>query len=147
MRVTSILGREEDFAYFIVDELWLSSADLTRRIFRKKTKFGREMKASLPRGCILRPGDVLAVEDDHVIVVRVDPQWLLTIRPTGFAQQVEVAHQLGNRHIPIQVNENEILVQYLPVLERLCEALGVAHEKVYSSLDKPFLHVFAPHVH
>lgn len=145
--MTSIIGREADFSHLRLEELWLSSADLTRRIFRKSTQSGREVKVLLPRNSILRPGDVLVADETSAVVIRVEPEWLLAIRPTGFEQQVYVAHQLGNRHIPIQVCDAEILVQYLPVLERLCETLGVAHEKVYRSLGRPFLHVFAPHIH
>ena len=147
MRIMAVAGRSEDFPHLEVDELLLSSSDLTRRIFRKRTQSGREVKVTLPRHTILRPGDVLLVDVATMVVVRVQPEWLLAIRPTGFAQIAEIGHQLGNRHIPIQIDDAELLVQYLPVLEQLCVTLQVQHEKVYRAVNKPFLHIFAPHIH
>ncbi|CAM3851163.1 urease accessory protein UreE [Alicyclobacillus pomorum] len=147
LKVTAVLGREGDFPNFQRDELYLPSSDLARRVFRRRTKSGVEVKASLPRGTILRPGDVLFVHGDSVVVVRVLPEWVLAIRPITFSQIAEVGHQLGNRHVPLQICEPEILVPYHPVLENLFNSLNIANEKVFRELDRPFLHIYAPHSH
>jgi len=119
MKVTAILGQEEQFSHATRDELLLASDDLARRVFRKKTVSGREIKVSLPRNSILRPGDVLVDDKDSVVVVRVIPEWVLVIRPDNFDQIALIVHQLGNRHIPIQIYESEIVVSYHPLLEKL----------------------------
>ncbi|GMA62758.1 urease accessory protein UreE [Alicyclobacillus fastidiosus] len=147
MKVTAIRGREDDFPDCARDELLLESDDLARRVFRKKTASGREVKVSLPRNTILRPGDVLLVEDGCIVVVRVVPEWVLVVRPTTFEQIAEAGHQLGNRHIPIQIYDDEIIVAYHPLLETLFQGLEIPCERVLRTLDQPFLHIFAPHMH
>ncbi|WP_206916643.1 urease accessory protein UreE [Alicyclobacillus suci] len=147
MKVTAIVGRETDFPNHPCDELRLESDDLARRVFRKRTVAGREMKVSLPRNTILRPGDVLLEDGGVIVVVRVEPEWVLAIYPASFEQIAQVGHQLGNRHIPIQIYENEILVVYHPLLESLFQGMDIEIARVLRTLEQPFLHIFAPHMH
>lgn len=83
MKVTAIVGRETDFPNHQCDELRLESDDLARRVFRKRTAAGRELKVSLPRNTILRPGDVLLEDGGVIVVVRVEPEWVLAIYPAS----------------------------------------------------------------
>ncbi|MFD1675352.1 urease accessory protein UreE [Alicyclobacillus fodiniaquatilis] len=147
MKITAVLGCEAHFQGYTFDELMLTSDELAKRVFRKKTVSGREIKASLPRNTLLKPGDVLLAEARCAVVVRVIPEWVLVIRPTSFAQIAEVGHQLGNRHMPIQIEENEIVVAYHPLLETLFQGMDIACERVLRTLERPFLHIFAPHMH
>lgn len=147
MKITSVRGREKDYPTHKHDELLLRSDDLARRVFRKRTASGQEMKVSLPRGSILRPGDVLFADEDTIVVVRVEPEWVLVVRPVTFEQIAETAHQLGNRHLPIQVYETEIIAEYHPLLEKLFQGLEIPCARERRTLERPFLHVFAPHIH
>lgn len=147
MKITEIVGREEHFSDREIDELYLQSDDLVRRMFRKVTTSGCEVQVNLPRGSILRSGDVLFVDERSMVVVRVQPEWVLVIRPVSFANIAQVGHQLGNRHLPIQIFESEILVAYHNLLEELFTSLSIPCTRELRTLDQPFLHIFAPHSH
>jgi len=81
----------------------------------------------LPRGLVLRDGDVLVTEDgasfariraasEHVSVVETSDPHLLT----------RVAYHLGNRHVPLQVEPGRLIYPHDHVLDGLCRELGVA---------------------
>ena len=56
----------------------------------------------LPRGEVLRGGDLVLASDGRVIEVLAQPEKLLHIES---AQLAQVAYHLGNRHVPVQVGE------------------------------------------
>lgn len=149
MKITNVVGRIDDYPDYRVDQLVLHSDDLARRVLRAHSKSGAELKIVLSRGTVLHRGDVLFVDvtERSVIAIEVEPEAVLVVYPTNFAETAEASHQLGNRHIPIQLLENQILVPYHPTLDRLFQSLNIRSERELRTLEKPFLHVFAPHMH
>ena len=53
-----------------------------------------------------------------MIVVDVNSEDLLVIKPRNIQEMGDIAHQLGNRHLP-QFTETEMLVQYDYLVEDL----------------------------
>jgi urease accessory protein len=82
-----------------------------------------------------------------VIAVQIVPDEILIAHPASIAQAVEVAHALGNRHIPIIREGDAIVVGYVPALEDLFGTLGVRFERVARVLERPFVYAHAPHAH
>ncbi len=78
---------------------------------RQKSRFdatdstGRHIGVFLPRGSVVRGGDVLVAEDGTLIRVLAAPQPVLQVRPCaqhGSAfDLVRAAYHLGNRHVPL----------------------------------------------
>ena len=78
---------------------------------RQKSRFdatdsqGRTLGVFLPRGSVVRGGDVLVAEDGSLVRVQAAPQPVLVIthcpeHGTPF-DLLRAAYHLGNRHVPI----------------------------------------------
>ena len=88
---------------------------------RQKSRFdavdsgGRLLGVFLPRGSVVRGGDVLVAEDGSLVKVRAAPQPLLVVRHcsqhgTPF-DLLRAAYHLGNRHVPLELQPDRLLLE------------------------------------
>lgn len=105
----------------------------SRQKSRLKTRLvsGEEVELVLPRGEILRGGDLVTASDGRVIEVVAEPEKLLHIESDSLAR---LAYHLGNRHVPVQVGERFLRIAADHVLEEMLRKLGA---KV-SEVEAPF---------
>ena len=105
----------------------------SRQKSRLKTKLvsGEEVGLMLPRGEILRGGDLVTASDGRVIEIVAEPEKVLHIETKDLAK---VAYHLGNRHVPVQVGEGFLRIMEDHVLEEMVQKLGA---KV-SHVEAPF---------
>jgi urease accessory protein len=105
----------------------------SRQKSRLRTRLvsGEEVGLVLPRGEILRGGDLVTASDGRVIEVISEPEKLLHIQSDSLAR---VAYHLGNRHVPVQVGEGFLRIAEDHVLEEMLVKLGA---KV-SHIEAPF---------
>jgi urease accessory protein len=82
-----------------------------------------------------------------VIAVEVEPDDVLIAYPRSIGEAVEIAHALGNRHVPVQREGDAIVVGFAPALEALLEKSGIRYERASRVLEQPFVHAHAPHEH
>lgn len=123
------------------ERIRLSSHDLAKRLLRVTTDAGREVGIRLPEGTELRDGDILWMDDRVAIVIDVLPEELLVVGPRSLREMGEVAHHLGNRHIPVQFADDLLLVQYDYLVERLLQELEVPYRRETRKVTRPFRHV------
>lgn len=92
---------------------------------------GEEVGLMLPRGEILRGGDLVTASDGRVIEVVAQDEKLLHVETRDLAK---AAYHLGNRHVPVEVGEGYLRIAEDHVLEEMLKQLGA---KV-SHLEAPF---------
>jgi urease accessory protein len=92
---------------------------------------GEEVALLLPRGEILRGGDLVTASDGRVIEVVAEAEKLLHIESDSLPK---LAYHLGNRHVPVQVGEEFLRIAEDHVLEEMLRKLGA---KV-SHVEAPF---------
>ena len=96
---------------------------------RQKSRFdatdteGRTLGVFLPRGAVVRGGDVLVAEDGSLIAVQAAPQPVLVVTPckehgSGF-DLTRAAYHLGNRHVPLELKPDHLKLEPDPVLADL----------------------------
>ena len=88
---------------------------------RQKSRFdatdsqGRALGVFLPRGAVVRGGDVLVAEDGSLIAVQAAPQPVLvvtTCKEHGSAfDLVRAAYHLGNRHVPLELKPDHLKLE------------------------------------
>jgi len=88
----------------------------------------------LPRGTALTDGTVLAADDGTRAVVRAAAEPVLCVAATTPQALVRVVYHLANRHVPMQLAADHVLIEPDPVLARLAQALGATVE----SQHRPF---------
>jgi urease accessory protein len=96
---------------------------------RQKSRFdatdsqGRALGVFLPRGAVVRGGDVLVAEDGSLIAVQASPQPVLVVthcleHGSSF-DLVRAAYHLGNRHVPLELNADHLKLELDHVLADL----------------------------
>jgi urease accessory protein len=145
--ITEIVGNVDDIssAGRHIERVFLSSDDLVKRIQRVTTDHGKEMGIRLVEPKDLIDGDILYMDERNMIVVSVTSDDLLVLRPSSIKQMGEIAHQLGNRHLPAQFEEEEMLVQYDYLVEELLVQLEIPYTREERKVKKAFRHIGHSH--
>ncbi|WP_028400543.1 urease accessory protein UreE [Ectobacillus panaciterrae] len=127
------------------ERVYLESGDLVKRIQRVTTDHGREIGIRLRTATDLKDGDILYMDDKNMIVISVLADDLLVICPQSIQQMGEIAHQLGNRHLPAQFERNEMLVQYDYLVEELLQQTGIPYRREERKVKQAFRHIGHSH--
>ncbi|PUE48024.1 urease accessory protein UreE [Limnohabitans sp. 2KL-1] len=100
---------------------------------RQKSRFdatdssGRRLGVFLPRGTVVRGGDVLVAEDGSLVSVQAAPQDVLRITAcTEHGSPFDLtraAYHLGNRHVPIELQPDHIKIEPDHVLADMLRAM------------------------
>ncbi|MGH8688316.1 MAG: urease accessory protein UreE [Burkholderiales bacterium] len=106
----------------------------SRQKNRLKSKLvsGEEVELMLPRGEILRGGDLVTASDGRVFEVLAEPEKLLHIE---CAELAKVAYHLGGRHVPVQVGKDFLRIPADPVLGEMVKKLGARVSEVKASFE------------
>ncbi len=111
---------------------------------RQKSRFdatdsqGRSLGVFLPRGTVVRGGDVLVAEDGSLIVAQAAPQAVLKIthcrnHGTPF-DLIRAAYHLGNRHVPIELQPDHLKIEPDHVLADMLRAMHL----IVNAVDEAF---------
>lgn len=93
-----------------VDALILAAPDLARRRLRARTQGGLEVAIALSRDQRLFDGAVLLLEDARALVVRVEGERWLRLRPRSGSAAIELGYHAGNLHWRVRFDEGSLLV-------------------------------------
>jgi len=112
---------------------------------RQKSRFettdslGRHLGVFLPRGTLLRGGDVLVVEDGSMVRVLAAAQAVLRISacPTHGSpfDLTRAAYHLGNRHVPIELKPDHLKIEPDHVLADLLRAMHLIVNTVEEAFE------------
>jgi urease accessory protein len=88
---------------------------------------GREGALLLPRGTVLRDGDVLRADGDagELVMVRAAAETLSVARTKDAVHLARAAYHLGNRHIPLEVGAGWVAYEHDHVLDAMVRELGL----------------------
>jgi len=102
-----------------------------RRWTRKRivTTRGREVALALPTGSMLHPGDVVAVEAAWYLEVEGKPEPVLAVTPRDRSEAIRVAFDVGNRHFPVAIAGDDLLVPDDTAMEQLLTRLGLVWKR------------------
>ena len=95
-----------------VDAIILNSEDLSRRRFKCETKQGHQVGISLPRSEKLYDGAVLEFSENYCLIVRVEPEKWLIIRPDNEKIALKLGYFAGNLHWTVKFDEGHLMVAW-----------------------------------
>ena len=112
---------------------------------RQKSRFdatdslGRQLGIFLPRGTVVRGGDVLVAEDGSLVRVLAAPQPVLRITPctehgTAF-DLTRAAYHLGNRHVPIELQPDHLKIEPDHVLADMLRAMHLTVQETHTAFE------------
>jgi urease accessory protein len=91
---------------------------------------GEEVALVLPRGTVLRDGDVLVAQDGTLVRVVAAAETVLMVRARDVLTLTRAAYHLGNRHTPVEVGTDYLKLEYDPVLADMLKRIGASVEQV-----------------
>ncbi len=112
---------------------------------RQKSRFdatdslGRQLGIFLPRGTLVRGGDVLLAEDGSMVRVIAAPQAVLRItacKTHGSPFDLtRAAYHLGNRHVPIELKPDHLKIEPDHVLVDMLRAMHLIVNEVEEAFE------------
>jgi urease accessory protein len=107
----------------------------TKSRLRARLESGEEVALALPRGEVLRGGDLVAASDGRVIEVVAEPERLLHVECADPAALARAAYHLGNRHVAVQVGKGFLRIVEDRVLEEMLKGLGAGVTQVTAAFE------------
>lgn len=107
------------------DTLTLSFELRAKCRLRTRLDSGEEVGLFLPRGTILRGGDLLAGKDGRVVAVRSAPERVIEARSADALLIARAAYHLGNRHVAVEVQPGLLRLAADHVLAQMLVGLGL----------------------
>ena len=112
---------------------------------RQKSRFeasdsaGRSIGVFLPRGTVVRGGDVLVADDGSLVKVQAAPQTLLRITAcTAHGSPFDLtraAYHLGNRHVPIELQPDHLKIEPDSVLADMLRSMHLIVNTVEEAFE------------
>lgn len=99
----------------------------------------RRVGVFLPRGSVLRGGDVLVLEDGSLLRVVAAPQPVLVVRASAAQGSpfdlLRAAYHLGNRHVPLELKPDHLKLEPDHVLADLMRQMRLEVEEVQAPFE------------
>jgi urease accessory protein len=112
---------------------------------RQKSRFdatdsqGRHLGVFLPRGTLVRGGDMLVAEDGSMVRVNAAPQPVLVITPCAEHGSpfdlVRAAYHLGNRHVQIELKPDHLKIEPDYVLADMLRAMHLTVKEAQAAFE------------
>jgi len=132
----------------VVDYLALEWFETQKRIMHKRSQAGIEVAIKfLGGGQNLTGGDILFMDDSTVIVVDILPCEVIVIRPKNMFEMASVCYEIGNKHLPLFYDNEDVLVVFDAPLFRLLTACGYEVEQGHRKLLNPLKTSVSAHEH
>jgi urease accessory protein len=110
-----------------------------RSRFEAEDSQGRRLGVFLPRGSLLRGGDVLVAEDGTLIVVEAAPQPVLVVRacPEHGApgDLLRAAYHLGNRHVAVELQPERLQLEPDHVLAEMLRRMHLIVDETQAAFE------------
>jgi urease accessory protein len=113
-----------------IDWLDLTWAQALQRAIRQTTRGGEKVRILTRLGVRLRHGDVLrrATDDAPAVAINIRPCQLLFARPGSSRDLASLCYELGNLHVPLQIDNSRVMTISDGPVEAVLVKLGIPYE-------------------
>jgi urease accessory protein len=131
-----------------IDWLNLEWYEANKRIMHKRSESGLEVVMKfMNEGQNLTQGDILYQDDKIVITINIQPCEVLIIKPKNMFEMASICYEIGNKHLPLFYQDEEVLVAFDAPLYRLIASSGYEVDKGERKLINPLRTSVAAHAH
>jgi urease accessory protein len=118
------------------EQVTLPWSKRTRSRLRIRLHSGEEAGLLLERGEVLRHNDCLRTEDGQILKVMAAEELVSSISCTTPLQLARICYHLGNRHIDLEIRDDEVRYPHDHVLDDMVRGMGFIPETI-SALFEP----------
>ncbi len=126
IELTHIIAARVNPCGTIDGRLTLPIEQRVRSRLRASLDDGSDVGLFLPRGTLLRGGDRLGSDDGLVIELIAAVETVSTVHCHNSTLLARAAYHLGNRHVPLQVEQGWLRYQHDHVLDDMLRQMGLA---------------------
>lgn len=116
------------------DTITLDETARHRRRMAMVTDGGIAFLLDLPEAMLLVEGAAIVLDDGRLIAVKAKPEPLMKVRGRDARHLVALAWQIGNRHLPAEIQEGFMLLRQDHVIGEMLKGLGAT----VTELEAPF---------
>jgi urease accessory protein len=148
MLIQNKIGRLDDFDATdkTVDMLFIEWFETRKRILRKTTQAGKEISIKfLNENPELTEGDILFADAAVVITVSVIPCNCIVVQPKNMFEMASICYEIGNKHLPLFYEADQLLVPFEMPLYKLLSAQGYTLLQEKRKLLQPLKTSVSPH--
>ena len=116
------------------DTITLDETARHRRRMAMVTDGGIAFLLDLPEAMLLVEGAAIVLDDGRLIAVKAKPEPLMKVRGRDARHLLTIAWQIGNRHLPAEIQEGFILLREDHVIAEMLKGLGAT----VTELEAPF---------
>ncbi|SHN02192.1 urease accessory protein UreE [Chitinophaga sp. CF418] len=132
----------------VMDPLLLEWFEAGKRLLRRHTQGGQEVALRFMREApMLQQGDIVWMDDKKAIVIDIVPAAAIVLKPVTMKDMAAVCYEIGNKHLPLFLEGDEVLVPYEEPLFRWLEAKGYNPVKEQRTLTNMLRSNIIPHEH
>lgn len=108
----------------VATTLSLIASDRAKSRHRFTADDGTPVYLNLPRGTVLRGGDLLGDETGALIRIIAKPEPVVVVTAHTSFDLLRAAYHLGNRHVSLELTPDSLKLEPDPVLEVMLNQLG-----------------------
>jgi urease accessory protein len=108
--------------------------EVNKKILKKISSSGRTVGIRLDGSKKLKHKDVLFNDEQFILIVNIPECEAISIKPATMEEMGRICYEIGNKHIPLFLHHEEILVPYDEPLMKLLEKNHFKPEKVEARL-------------
>ena len=117
------------------DTITLDETARHRRRLKMRSDNGIEFLLDLPEARLLRHGEGIELSDGRIIEIIAEPEALYEVYARDPHHLLQLAWQLGNRHLPTQVLEDHLRIRQDHVIKEMLKGLGATVVEIVASFD------------
>jgi urease accessory protein len=130
-----------------IDALQIEWHEARKRIIHKETKQGRAVCIKFLReNPDLKEGDIIHQDENITIAVEINPCECIVINPSNALEIAAICYEIGNRHLPLFYDADELLVPFDVPLYNLLVTLGYVVKKEERKVNRSFQTTVLPHL-
>ena len=115
MLVTEIIGslNRLNIAERTIDTVQLQWFEANRRLMRKISARGVDVAFKLfQEGACLQHDDVVYLDAHSALVIQIEPCAVIVLSPQTLPEMARACYEIGNKHAPLFLDGDEVLVPY-----------------------------------
>jgi urease accessory protein len=130
----------------VIDLLPLEWYEARKRILRKQTINGKDVSLKfLDSNPELTEGDILYADENTIISVFILPCDCIVFQPKNMFEMASVCYEIGNKHLPLFYDADQLLVPFEMPLFNLLSAQGYKVQQEKRKLSQPLKTTVTPH--
>ena len=150
MIIKEIVGNKSNISLdgLEIDFLELEWFETSKRIQNKVTNSGTKIAIKfLKEGQRLSQDDVLFKDNKKAIVIDIRECEVIMVEPTSLLEMGTLCYEVGNKHVPIFIQDNQVLIPFEEPLFRWLSASGYRPVKEMRQLKSRLKSTDSSHEH